>query len=118
MMAKPNCLTCGLCCCTIPGQDRFCNVTKEDIKRLPRKYWLKVFHPSAFDIFANALDDHTVDSALRTKASGTYTTCIALIGSVGHSVRCDVYDVRPDVCRTAVVPGDRNCRYLRKAYLK
>ena len=117
-MARPNCLTCGLCCCASSGQDRFCNVTKEDIKRLPRKYRLKVLHPSIFDIVANAFDGHTVDSALGTKSSETYTTCVALIGLVGHSVKCDVYDVRPEVCRTAIVPGDRNCRHLRKEYLK
>jgi Fe-S-cluster containining protein len=43
--------------------------------------------------------------------------CICLEGSVLHRVCCKVYNRRPMVCRTAVKPGDRCCREIRKLYL-
>ncbi len=38
--------------------------------------------------------------------------CVALDGIVGQSVRCTVYDLRPDACR-AVMPGDERCNRAR-----
>lgn len=42
--------------------------------------------------------------------------CVALAGDVGHSVRCTVYERRPEVCRMAIQPGDEWCRQLRTRF--
>jgi Fe-S-cluster containining protein len=39
--------------------------------------------------------------------------CAALKGTVMHKVKCSIYDKRPHACKTAVVPGDSTCRFLR-----
>ena len=126
--ARINCKSCGLCCCCGAQQDRFCNVTKDDVKKLPPRYRKLVIYPSPFDMLAGVLDGKVADAALKTKfqvrvkagplKDQFFTTCTALVGSVGHSVHCAVYRCRPDVCKTAVVPGDRTCMYLRREYLK
>ena len=41
--------------------------------------------------------------------------CSALSGNVGVSVRCEVYTVRPEVCRTCM-PGDTECNVARKRH--
>src|SRR5712675_2512025 len=41
--------------------------------------------------------------------------CLALSGNVGVSVRCGIYAVRPEVCRTCM-PGDAECNMARKRH--
>lgn len=41
--------------------------------------------------------------------------CSALLGVVGCSTSCSIYDVRPDVCR-ACMPGDDACAIARAAF--
>jgi uncharacterized protein len=41
--------------------------------------------------------------------------CSALIGEVGQSTSCGVYDHRPDVCR-ACEPGDDACSIAREHF--
>jgi len=114
---KPNCLTCGLCCCAPAGQKEFCDVSAEDLKKIDKKFRLKVWKPSAFDRMAAALDKEELPfAALKTKNAGNFTVCVALAGEIGKKVKCLTYKTRPDTCRTAVVPGDRTCRALRLAY--
>lgn len=118
-MKKPNCLTCGLCCCAPAGQDAFCDVTEEDLKKIDKKFRLKVWKPSAFDFAAAAISGDMQSlpfGALKTKRAGSFTVCVALAGKVGKKVECMTYKTRPATCREAVVPGDRTCRSLRKEY--
>jgi Fe-S-cluster containining protein len=122
-----NCRACGLCCTCQDGQDRFCNVLPADELRLSKRYVkLNVLHPSTFDVLASALDGRVADAALKTKFSlvrtgplqgKEFTSCVALMGSVGHRVHCSIYRCRPSVCYTAVRKGDKVCLYLRKRYL-
>lgn len=124
-ITSADCLKCGACCVSNFGQDAYCNVTPEDEKRLGKKYVrLNVWHPSTFDRLAHAIDGTRIPhGALVTKTRPVgagplkgvlLTTCVALEGSVSHRVKCRIYDKRPAVCHTAVVPGDRNCRSLRR----
>jgi Fe-S-cluster containining protein len=41
--------------------------------------------------------------------------CSALSGNVGVGVRCEIYAVRPEVCRTCM-PGDAECNVARKRH--
>jgi Fe-S-cluster containining protein len=41
--------------------------------------------------------------------------CSALSGKVGVGASCQIYEVRPDVCR-ACNPGDDECRIARAAF--
>jgi uncharacterized protein len=41
--------------------------------------------------------------------------CSALSGKVGAGVRCDIYAVRPEVCRSCM-PGDAECNLARKRF--
>lgn len=114
-MSKPNCLTCGLCCCAPAGQDAFCDVTADDLKKIDKKFRLKVWKPSSFDRLAAALSSEELPfGALRTKILGPVTACVALEGDVGKKVKCAIYRTRPETCKTAVVPGDRACRGIRR----
>lgn len=124
-ITSEDCLTCGACCVASPGQGAFCNVTPEDAEKLGKRYVrLNVWQPSMFDRLAHAIDGNQIPwGAIVTKNStqkagplkgAILTTCKALEGSVLHRVKCKVYDKRPEVCHTAVVPGDKACRWLRK----
>jgi Fe-S-cluster containining protein len=41
--------------------------------------------------------------------------CSALSGKVGVAVRCRIYAVRPEVCRTCM-PGDAECNVARRRH--
>jgi Fe-S-cluster containining protein len=41
--------------------------------------------------------------------------CTALIGEIGRSTACSIYDRRPDVCR-ACQPGDDACQMARERF--
>lgn len=41
--------------------------------------------------------------------------CMALVGEIGKTTACGIYDVRPDVCR-ACMPGGDDCRMAREAH--
>lgn len=124
---KPDCLTCGACCVAPDNQEAYADVTAEDARRLGRRFVrLHVLGPSALDTFAAAIDGKNappmaIETRWTTQRSGPYkgfevSTCAALRGSIGSRVRCSVYEKRPKVCRTAVKPGDRACREIRKAF--
>lgn len=116
-MSKPDCLRCGLCCCAPSGQGEFCDVTEEEAKRLPKKFRLKLWYPSAFDLAMAVMHHESYPhAALKTRQAGDFTACVALEGTVGKKVKCAIYKDRPHVCHDAVVPGDKACRSLRKIY--
>lgn len=116
-MAKPDCQKCGLCCCAPAGQDSFCDLTKDETKRM-RKLRLKIWRPSVFDQMTQAVAGLPAPpfAALRTKQLGKFTVCVALDGVVGEKVACSIYAERPSTCHTAVRPGDSVCRALRSDY--
>jgi Fe-S-cluster containining protein len=125
---KPDCRTCGLCCVAPAGQDRFCDVVSEDLTRLSpsfvRKHvrgtlgtsdtWELAMRFFFLNHRAVALATKEVTQRTGPRAGEKATVCVALRGSLCHRVSCSIYRNRPQVCREAVVPGDRVCRRLRK----
>lgn len=121
-----TCLSCGACCVAPRHQGSFADVYEVDLKRLDKKFVkLHVLKSRPFDILANRLDGNVYpDAAIKTSRremkagplkGHELNTCVALIGDVMAKVKCSIYKDRPDVCHTAVVPGDNACRALRKA---
>jgi uncharacterized protein len=86
-----DCRTCGACCGHSREWPRF---TTEDDAALDRI-------PSAY----------VSDTLAGMRCDGD--RCSALLGQIGVSTSCAIYDVRPDVCR-ACEPGDDACRMARE----
>jgi hypothetical protein len=88
-----ECRACGACCSFSPEWPRFSLESDADLDRIPQAF---------------------VDSNLgRMRCSGN--RCAALVGEVGISTACAVYDIRPDVCR-ACLPGDDACKLARQRF--
>ena len=41
--------------------------------------------------------------------------CSALTGKIGEATACEIYEIRPDVCRTCL-PGDPECAMARRKF--
>lgn len=119
-----TCRSCGICCVSLTNSDVYCDVTVEDMKRLSKNFVRKnVVQSRLFDRLAHAIDGNRIpEGAIRTtwkkQKAGPLNdveicACAALRGSVMHKVSCSVYENRPQVCQTAVIPGDKTCRQVR-----
>ena len=87
------CRTCAACCSYSREWPRFTTEADADIARVPSEY---------------------IDDGLgRMRCNGD--RCSALVGDVGASTSCAVYDVRPEVCR-ACEPGDDACQMARQKF--
>jgi Fe-S-cluster containining protein len=128
-MTKPDCTKCGLCCLSLHDQQGFCDISEKDAKRLGKKFVrLHVLQSSTFDQMAALLDGHSVPwgvikTTYKLIAKGpfkgvTVCACDQLRGDPSHKVRCAIYAKRPETCRTAMVPGEKACRDLRRMYKK
>jgi len=100
---EPECRTCGACCVGKSSDGDFVPVTALDRRRLPTKYVKKL---QAID----PPDDGPY--AFGLKRFGEHEACVALKGTLGKSVACDLYDVRPNYCRT-FERGSQECRNRR-----
>ncbi len=120
-----TCLSCGACCVSLREQDSYCDVTPKDEERLGKKFVrLNVLHFRPFDSLIRTISgQEPAYGAIKTKwveqKSGPFKgistcQCAALEGTIFEKARCSVYDKRPAVCHTAVKPGDRWCRELRR----
>ena len=89
----PPCQTCGACCAYSRDWPRFTLESEADLDRIPAH-----------------LADHPRG---RMRCHGD--RCAALVGEVGVSTSCAIYEVRPDVCR-ACEPGDDACRMARARF--
>ena len=88
-----DCQACGACCSFSREWPRFTLEPDEALAQIPRLF---------------------VDDDLgRMRCDGD--RCTALIGEVGKSTSCAVYEVRPEVCR-ACQPGDDACRTARRHF--
>ena len=87
------CRTCGACCSFSRDWPRFTTESDADLDRIPRE-----------------LADHHRG---RMRCRGD--RCAALVGEVGVSTACAIYEVRPEVCR-ACEPGDEACRLARHRF--
>lgn len=122
-----TCLSCGVCCVAPYGQDAFADVTAVDERRLGRRFVrLHVVQTTPFEQLLGIVEGNTIpQGAIRTKECEQKTgplkgllgsVCAALRGSLMSRVSCSIYEKRPQVCREAVVPGDRVCRQIRAAF--
>ncbi len=88
--ASSPCSTCGACCAYSREWPRFSTEDEAALARIPTRY-----------------ADHDRG---RMRCAGE--RCTALTGTVGVSTFCEVYSVRPEVCR-ACQPGDDACGLAR-----
>jgi Fe-S-cluster containining protein len=94
-----DCLSCGACCAPRANWRVYVAVDDAERQRLPEKYALRV-----------------LNGELRTHPRRDGVRCVALVGTLGISVRCDIHPVRPAVCR-AFAAGGRECREARAEVL-
>jgi Fe-S-cluster containining protein len=100
-----DCQTCGACCCN----------TDEN---RAEKYvdYVEVSARSALAKRRDLLRKLTVVNRAgerHMKLTGREQRCVALEGTLGASVRCTIYALRPGGCR-AVEPGSAECRRDRR----
>jgi uncharacterized protein len=71
-----------------------------------------------FTVEADAALDLIPENFVNEKLSGMRCDgerCSALSGRIGVATRCEIYPVRPEVCRTCM-PGDVECDMARKRH--
>lgn len=88
-----DCQTCGACCSYSAEWPRFTLETDEALALIPPQF-------VAADERGMRCEDNR---------------CSALAGKVGEHTACQVYAVRPEVCRDCL-PGDHACRTARAAH--
>jgi hypothetical protein len=94
-----DCLRCGACCAPRARFRTYVEVTDSDLLRLPPRYALRVF-----------------DGELATARRKNGVRCVALTGTLGQQVRCDMHEQRPSACRAFEV-GSEPCLEARKEIL-
>jgi Fe-S-cluster containining protein len=88
-----SCQACGACCSYSRDWPRFTTDDDADLDMIPASL---------------------VDTGLAgMRCDGN--RCSALVGEVGTSTSCSIYEVRPDVCR-ACTPGDDACQVARESF--
>lgn len=90
-----DCKSCGACCSYSPEWPRFSTEDEAQLDRIPAKYVARD------------------ESGMRCDGA----RCSALLGEVGKSTSCAIYEIRPDVCR-ACMPGDHECRMARWKFFR
>lgn len=104
---EPECTTCGACCTTKSDDgSTYVPVTALDRRRLPSKYQKKLCETVDEETGANE------GQALPLKRFGDRFACVALKGTLGKDISCDVYAQRPEFCR-AFERGSKECRERR-----
>jgi Fe-S-cluster containining protein len=86
-----DCNTCGACCSQSPEWPRFSTETESQLDQIPAEYVSRD------------------ECGMRCDGA----RCSALVGKVGQSTSCSIYEIRPDVCR-ACVPGGGDCLIARR----
>ena len=87
------CRSCGACCSYSADWPRFSLESDEHLDRIPREL--------------------VGEGERGMRCTGA--RCAALVGIVGRSTSCGIYEMRPDVCR-ACLPGDDACRQARRHF--
>lgn len=87
-----DCNACGACCSHSSAWPRFSTEADSELDRIPAEHISRD------------------ESGMRCEGA----RCSALVGKVGRSTSCSIYEIRPDVCR-ACVPGGSDCLMARQA---
>lgn len=95
---EPQCIRCGTCC----RADMFAHVTADDIA-----FWEK---RGRYDLIARALDCGIVWAGDRiVTSSGRELDTCEFCTRNGERSTCEIYDVRPAVCRDFVSGSSEIC---------
>jgi|PlaIllAssembly_1097288.scaffolds.fasta_scaffold00167_4 Fe-S-cluster containining protein len=124
-----DCRACGACCVCPQDQIEYCDLIETDLELLSDGFIKKnVRFTTPFQGLLDTLNHRREVTAtistkwvmIRTGPLKDYEMnyCAALRGSVMNRVRCSIYANRPVVCRSAVEPGDRNCKEIRRAFFQ
>lgn len=97
--AEVDCLTCGACCAPRERWRVYVEINDRDLARMPPKYGLRV-----------------VAGELATVRRRNGVRCVALRGTLGEAVHCDMHERRPDACR-AFEAGSEPCLEARREVL-
>ena len=101
-----DCQRCGACCVSDFESVDYVHVSLEEAEA----FWEQ-------DLGNLLYEERTYGSpalSLRTASDSCGNCrCIALAGTVGKSVSCSVYEIRPKVCRS-FEPGTDVCDYARQ----
>lgn len=100
-----DCTRCGACCCN-PEENR-AEGTLAYVEVTTRDSILR--HPQAVDRYVVRTDDGRMH--LRLDAGHR---CVGLRGSLGRSVRCELYALRPAACRRVEAGSDECLRARRE----
>ena len=87
------CQACGACCGYSQNWPRFTTEDDAQLDLIPEKF----------------VNERL--SGMRCEGD----RCSALSGKIGVATRCDIYAVRPEVCRTCM-PGDPECAMARRRH--
>ena len=87
------CQACGACCGYSQNWPRFTTEDDAQLDLIPEKF----------------VNERL--SGMRCEGD----RCSALSGRIGVATRCDIYAVRPEVCRTCM-PGDPECAMARRRH--
>lgn len=98
-LTEKDCQACGACCGPPYVAPTYIDLTRDDVRRLPRGYRLRYVTKNSAP-------------ALQTKTTEDGIVCVALRGRIGTRVSCAIYERRPDACRR-FLPGSRKCLALR-----
>lgn len=116
-----DCRTCGICCIGFEDGKVFCNMSESDLNKLSPGF----VNRNVIILFDNILGHADCYAAIKTRwkvvkagpfKGYEFNICAALRGSIMSKVSCSIYKNRPNVCKTAVIPGDRTCNNLREVY--
>lgn len=120
----PDCRTCGLCCIALQDTEIWAEVTMADAVRLGSPWCKK--HIIGFSLLsmvcrAPGASLGGIETVWREVKAGPMKgvrvcVCVALRGSPLHRCSCRVYDKRPEVCRKALNPGEKQCLEARRMY--
>jgi uncharacterized protein len=96
----PDCLTCGVCCAAV------LHVQAGSGDAAPSE--------NIWDItIAAHKDDVVIDRVLKRDVETG--RCAALGGDLGREIKCEIYPIRPSLCRKFDAGSDK-CHALRRAY--
>jgi uncharacterized protein len=99
-----DCQACGACCQASNGYGKhYVRLSAEDMQRLTTSQ--KRLHTVTIE------ESYGATGAMSLK--GNRKTCSALCGEVGVEVSCEIYENRPNVCRSFVM-GDDCCLLARE----
>lgn len=91
---QPNpCTTCGACCAYSHNWPRFTTEDDDALDLIPPRF----------------VNDR--QSGMRCEGD----RCSALKGEVGKETACEIYAIRPEVCRICM-PGDDECEKARRRF--